>query len=447
MDLITTDASPALPAVEAPWAGEVRAHPRMLADIAHAVGGPFHVLYPEQFGDNVLALRAALREAGVGGGVYFGKKANKSGCWLPECVRAGAGVDVASEPELVHALAGGVRGADLVVTGAAKKDSLLWLAIRHQCLIAVDALDELDRILDAAGRTGVARIQLRVLPPQDPASRFGLGQAELDEALRRCALASDRVEMEGFSFHLNGYQVLPRARLAAELVDRCVHARALGLAASSIDIGGGFAVSYVDEEHWRNYADGYSADWFHAGKRFSHFYPYHQAPAGAAMLAAILRSEVDGGGTVAEKFAATGTRMLMEPGRALLDRTGFSVFGVQGLKERDGYAIATVGGLSMSVSEQWKNSEFLPDPVLWPDTGAHEPIGVCVGGASCMEYDMLTWRKVPMPRRPQPGDLLVYPNTSGYQMDKNETEFHQLPLPTRVVVDRADGALRWRLDR
>jgi diaminopimelate decarboxylase len=102
------------------------------------------------------------------------------------------------------------------------------------------------------------------------------------------------------------------------------------------------------------------------------------------------------------------------------------------------------------VSEQWKGSEFLPDPVLWPRAAIIEPVAACIGGASCMEYDMLTWRRVPFPRSPQPGDLLVYPNTAGYQMDKNESEFHQLPLPERFVVGRGadeDAAPVWRPER
>jgi diaminopimelate decarboxylase len=57
---------------------------------------------------------------------------------------------------------------------------------------------------------------------------------------------------------------------------------------------------------------------------------------------------------------------------------------------------------------------------------------------------MLTWRKIVFPTRPEPGDLLVYLNTAGYQMDSNESRFHELPLPPKVVLDEE---FRWRLDR
>ncbi|AWV48066.1 hypothetical protein DIJ64_08310 [Mycobacterium leprae] len=34
-------------------------------------------------------------------------------------------------------------GTDFVVTGSAKSERLLWLAASYDCLIAIDALDEL----------------------------------------------------------------------------------------------------------------------------------------------------------------------------------------------------------------------------------------------------------------------------------------------------------------
>ena len=441
-----------LPAIEPAWAPAVRADPRLLADIAHATGGPFHLQDPAHFAHNARAFGQALSAAGVQGRVYFGKKANKSACWLPACAETGTGVDVASEAELAHALANGVRGEDVVVNGAAKSHGLLWLAARQRCLIAVDALDELELLTSIAHATGGARVLLRVLPEVNAKSRFGLSPAELDSAIDHCVAERGSLTTEGFSFHLNGYEVAPRAQLAAELVDRCLAARERGLPAESISIGGGFAVSYVEEADWKEFNDSYLKSWFHTGKSFTHFYPYHQSPTGADMLAAILAFPTSGRyANVAEKFSATGTRLLLEPGRALLDGAGFTVFPVQGFKPRGGYGILTVDGLSMSVSEQWKGSEYLPDPVLWSphETGpeSSDPVYACVGGASCMEYDMLTWRKIPFPRTPRTGDLLIYPNTAGYQMDKNETEFHQLPLPSRVVLSRDADRFRWKLDR
>lgn len=439
-----------MPAIDPDWVTRVQSHPNLLSQMAAAVGGgPFHVVSPDYFTHNLQSFVGAIDAAGVDGKVYFGKKANKAPCWPQACARADSGVDVASTPELIDALANGVRGSDLVVTGPAKTTELLWLAARHGALIAMDSLDELERLIALPQAVGRVRVLLRVLPPANPTSRFGFTDTELEHALRRCVEERDRIAMDGFSFHLTGYDVSPRAWQAGDLIDRCVRARQMGLAASSICIGGGFAVNYVTADDWGSFAAHYDDSWFHTRKTFRGFYPYHQDPAGAAMLSAVLSSSVaPGPGDIATKLVETGTRLLLEPGRALLDGCGFTVFPVLGYKARPDYGFVTVNGLSLSLSEQWFDSEFLPDPQLWPsppatDVGAS--VRACVGGSSCLETDMLSWRLLTMSREPRHGDLLIYPNTAGYQMDSNESEFHQLPLPKKVAVSVEDADLRWSL--
>lgn len=422
-------------------------------DLAYAFGGPFHLLLPERFDANAAAFRTALEESGVEGRVHYAKKANKAAAWIERCAVTGTGVDVASTGELRESLGHGVRGEDVVVTGPAKADDLLRIAVLQGCLIAVDALDELDRLVALAHALGrPARLLLRRLPPAQPHSRFGLDETEIATALQLCAAAAGAVRMEGFSFHLSGYATQPRADLAGELVELCLKARAMGLRADRISIGGGFAVDYAAAGDWERFlAEQGPAD-YHAGKSFTaaDFYPYHSPVAGADALRAVLTARPSGtGAPLADRLREAGVMLLMEPGRALLDRAGCTVFRVQGVKERDGYAILTVDGTSLSLSEQWFDSEYLPDPVLLPTDArpGDSPVRACVGGATCLESDMLTWRKVAFPVRPRPGDLLVYPNTAGYQMDSNESPFHDLALPPKVVVDEADGRIRWRLDR
>ncbi len=441
MDLIDT-LSPPLPALERPWAHRLR-DSELLWEIARGVGGgPFHVIHPVSFAENLGGMVAALAAERVPGTVYYGKKANKAAAWLRECTRPGTGVDVASVPELVHALGNGLRGESIGVTGAAKPDGLLWLALRHRCLIAVDAADELERVARLAAEIGeTAQVLLRVRPPSAPGSRFGFAPDALAAAVRQCA---DPVVLRGFSFHLDGYDPAPRAELAAYLIDLCRDARALGHPASKISAGGGIAVSYVDAEAWERFETGRNDGWFHARRNPARTYPYHQAPTGAAMVTAILRHEIDGK-PLAALLRASGIELLLEPGRALVDGAGFSVFPVLGCKPAEEHLITTVAGLSMSLSEQWKGSEFLPDPVLVRPDGPDprdRPVRTIVAGSSCMEYDVLTWRRVGLPARPRTGDLLVYPNTAGYQMDKNESGFHQLPLPPKVVLDGD----RWHVD-
>ncbi|MDK9494320.1 Y4yA family PLP-dependent enzyme [Streptomyces katrae] len=454
---VTTGTSgwPALPVLPDP-AMDAVLESGLLPELAHAFGGPFHFLLPDAFDRNLAAMRQALRDADVDGFVYFAKKANKAAAFVERAAAAGAGVDVASAAELREALGHGVRGEHLVVTGPAKDPALLRLAVQHGALIAVDALDELDTLITAAPRGPVraARILLRVLPPAQPHSRFGMTDAELAIATARCVRAGDAIRMEGFSFHLSGYAIQPRADLAAHLTELCLKARVQGLEAGRISIGGGLPISYTDADSWHTYLERHDKRHFHAGKSFqpSDFYPYHCRKPGAQALAALLAARPEGRTQdLASLLKEAGTTLLLEPGRALLDQAGASVFTVQGVKDRDGYQLVTVDGTSLSLSEQWFNSEYLPDPHLVPRE-PQAPAGLypaSVGAATCLESDMLTWRKVGFPRRPRTGDLLVYPNTAGYQMDSNESPFHDLAIPPKVVIDRAedDDRPRWRLDR
>lgn len=428
-----------MPAYRDEWELKLLENPDLLRDIADAAGGSFHVMYPERVGRNIDAFHAVFDRAGVQGAIFYGKKANKAACIVRACADHGAGVDVSSVGELSSALANGIRGSELMVTGPAKSPELLWLAARHGALIAIDEPGELDWL---AGSALAARVLLRVLPPGSD-SRFGLDESELDAIVRRTNLGP--ITVEGFSFHLSGYDPIARSELAAALIERCRAARAQGHRADTLSIGGGFAVDYLDAQSWQRFAENAGPRWFHAGKSFGSYYPYHSDNAGPAMLAAVLEH-----GDLTQALRDNAIRLAIEPGRALLDRAGSTVFRVQGAKTRTAhgypYQLLTVDGTSLSLSEQWFDSEYLPDPALWPTRpGATTPASV--GAATCLESDMLSWRRIPLPRAATIGDLLIYPNTAGYQMDSNESAFHQLPIPPKVALHRTpDGRLRWRID-
>ncbi|MET9869772.1 alanine racemase, partial [Streptomyces sp. NPDC006386] len=290
MAVTRTTAAPPLPAHPDPRLEAILGS-ELPQELSYALGGPFHLLLPDRFDANLAAFTEVLREAGVDGRVYYAKKANKAAVWMDRCALSGAGVDVASAGELRDALGHGVRGENIVVTGPAKAEGLLRVAVLQGCLIAVDAADELERVIALAQATArPARVLLRRLPPAQPHSRFGLDDEQLESALARCAEAGQAVDMEGFSFHLSGYDTGQRAESAAELVELCLKARARGLRADRISIGGGFAVDYTDAGHWARFLREQRPEQYHAGKSFApaDFYPYHSPVAGAGALRAVL---------------------------------------------------------------------------------------------------------------------------------------------------------------
>jgi len=104
-----------------------------------------------------------------------------------------------------------------------------------------------------------------------------------------------------------------------------------------------------------------------------------------------------------------------------------------------------VEGSSFSACETWFASEFLVDPILVSAHAGSEhaepPVRAYIAGHSCLDEDVITNRLIQFQRRPKAGDLLVYANTAGYQMDMLENEFHRHPVPRRISVtyDAAGG--------
>lgn len=430
-------------------------HSSLIADLVAGLGSPLHLVLPQVFEHTARQFVRTLHDARVPGQVLFAKKANKARCFVQRCAALGLGIDVASAPELEQALAAGVRGEDIGVSGPSKSADLIELGLRRGCWLAMDGCGELSHVIELARSLGLrARVLLRrrsELPGQTH-SRFGLTAAETEDALRLCVEHPAQLKLEGFSFHLTGYSASQRAGMAASLIEQCLAARARGLSCDTVDIGGGFAVCYVDPGDWERFSSATSATDFHANKTFSGFYPYGSLSVGPAMLAEILATKVRGGSSLSAELARHGLRVLLEPGRALLDQSGVTAFRIQGVKDRrasEGYSLLTAEGTSFSLSEQWFGSEFLPDPILLGSQSLERTDGefiACVGGSSCLESDMLSWRKISFPRRVEVGDIVAYANTAGYQMDSNESPFHALPLPRKAVVTLTAGIARWRLD-
>jgi diaminopimelate decarboxylase len=419
-----------------------------LRQVAQSVGSPCHILFPAEFAARINAFRQAFVTAGVNGEVFYATKANKSEAFLDTAAACGIGVDVASREEMISALGAGVAGERLMVTGPHKGASFHRLAIRHGACIAVDSAEELAALIETCrgdGNPRAARVVLRLRPALEARSRFGMDEQEIREAIALLAQERSHLCLEGFSIHLGGYDVAARAVCGAKLVELALFARELDHTPRLIDLGGGWPVCYVEEDQWKRLQEILSPEHFHASRKFDSFYPYFQPVAGADALRACLETPLSKSGNLALLCARHGLTLAVEPGRALLDQAGLSVFGIRAIKGRnDGYSIITAEGQSFSLSEQWFGSEFLPDPVLIPqEPRMAEPTLACVAGSSCLDSDMLTWRKIEFAVPPAPGDLLIYVNTAGYQMDSNESSFHRTPLPRKIAAWVDNGRLEW----
>ncbi|MBC7792402.1 MAG: alanine racemase, partial [Clostridia bacterium] len=333
------------------------------------------------------------------------------------------GVDVASLTELEQALARGVIGARISVSGGAKSYSLLERAVAADVTIVCDSKAELVT-LNALAVKMSAKVRIFFRFKAQPHSRFGLAE---DELVRLgVGLDRNRIDLAGLAFHCTGYDVEERATRALACLPAISTLRAQGHDVRVLDIGGGFTVKYRDT------ADA-TPTAFHADHVLKPIYPYAAAD-GATMLDTLLKR-------ISKPVRDMRLTLMIEPGRSLLDQAGITVTKVLGVRDH-----VTVDAMSFSLSEQWFSSEFFVDPVLIPreSRAGDGPWAGPIAGASCLESDMLAWRHVPFSSKPRPGDLLCFVNTAGYQMDSNESQFHGTPLPKKVVLHPL-GA-RWCLD-
>jgi diaminopimelate decarboxylase len=203
----------------------------------------------------------ALR--GVPHRVHYSMKANSNAAIIGYLRHLGVGVDIVSGGELYRALRAGVRGSDVVFSGAGKTAGELREAIAADIrLINVESEGEL-RLLDQLGAEAgrVIRMALRVNPEvtvdtPHPYTRTGEAGAKFgipyNDALAVAGVALDlpNVCLAGLAMHLGSQisTVDPWRTGTERLLALCSRLRARGASELEyLDIGGGLAVAYEEE--------------------------------------------------------------------------------------------------------------------------------------------------------------------------------------------------------
>ena len=208
--------------------------------------------------------------------------------------------------------------------GNNKSDEELRAAAEAGALVVLDALDEPGRAADA----GVRRVMVRVTPGVEAethesirtghrGSKFGLDEDDAVEAVRASLAAG--LDVEGLHVHVGSQLADVRAHLLAitllaQFADRC--RTELDWLPRTIDVGGGFGIRHVEaepepavEELVRTVAAAVSREWLTRGL---------DAP-----------------------------RLIVEPGRALVGPTAFTLYRVGAVKQAgDRRYVAIDGGMS-----------------------------------------------------------------------------------------------------
>jgi len=426
---------------------------------------PLNIICSDPMIANANDLREVANRHAVDLKLFFARKSNKC---LEFVERAGAsdiGIDIASENELRQTLDCGVATKDIICTAAIKSESLIDRCIRHEIVIAVDNADELSAIVQQAtllSRRALIAIRLGGFCHRgEPlTTRFGfdcLHDFGLLETLSKLP-----VDVVGIHFHLDGYDAPQRVTAIAESTRWIERLRELGHAPSFIDMGGGFPMSYLDDEHqwlefwkqlslalkeqrrpitYRNHGLGlsWSKGELH-GK--PNTYPYYQSPVRAVWFDSILAAKSDGM-SVADSLRKQKLQLRCEPGRCLMDGCGMTLARVEFRKQNA--SGDWLIGLSMNRTQcRTTSDDFLVDPLLMrgartTEPSDHAPISGYLVGAYCTEMELLTLRKLQFPQGVQRGDIVIFPNTAGYLMHFMESRSHQLPLATNLIWNSSKG--------
>jgi len=357
----------------------------------------------------------AYRQAAPDALLLYSVKAFPSLAVLRLLAAEGFGADVSTLGELVFASRAGVPGERVVVHGNNKSDEELRAAAEVGArFVVLDAEDEVTR----AAAAGVGRVLVRVTPGIEAdthaairtahhGSKFGLPP---DDALRTIAAAREAaLEVAGLHLHI-GSQLLD-TQAARTTIDWlggfAADCRAeLGWEPAVVDLGGGLGVGHVDEEA--------------------------APPVGEFVRALLGRLE-----HAWELHGLTLPQVVLEPGRSLVGRAGFTLYRVGVVKrasETTTY-VALDGGMSDNPRPQLYGARY---GALLANRAQEQAAGTyTVCGKHCESGDVLIESvALPEPRR---GDLLAVPATGAYTLAMG-SNYNAVPRPAAVLV--SDGAAR-----
>lgn len=191
--------------------------------------------------------------------VAFAVKANSAGSVVRTLAAEGAGADVVSGAELEVVLSCGIPAEKVVMSGVAKKDSELDLAIASRVLaIQAESVEEVLRIATRARALGrQARVAFRLNPGVEIDShahistghdkaKFGIASVDVGRAFEVVDSAGDALVAVGLSAHVGSMlsDVAPYLRSAAHVCEVARARRADKPGLEYVNFGGGFGIDY-----------------------------------------------------------------------------------------------------------------------------------------------------------------------------------------------------------
>nr|VFK38413.1 MAG: ornithine decarboxylase [Candidatus Kentron sp. SD]VFK43494.1 MAG: ornithine decarboxylase [Candidatus Kentron sp. SD]VFK79572.1 MAG: ornithine decarboxylase [Candidatus Kentron sp. SD] len=206
-------------------------------------GSPLVVISQRELTENLRYLQTALPNVRL----HYAVKANPTPNLLRVLAEAGSGFDIASLGELDRILALGVPARDVIYTNPIKRHGEIESASQRGVdTFFYDNLSELDKIARAAPGARVI-LRLSVNNPDcivDLGAKFGCAHDEA-ESLLKAALERNLI-LRGLGFHVGSQTSIPTPYLEMMVLCRDLFNKMAlaGYPMDTLDIGGGFPVSY-----------------------------------------------------------------------------------------------------------------------------------------------------------------------------------------------------------
>jgi diaminopimelate decarboxylase len=389
--------------------------------LAEEFGTPAYIVDEADFRARCRAWREAF---GEGADVFYAGKAFLSRAvvrWLHE---EGLNLDVCTGGELAVALSAGMPAERIALHGNNKSAEEIERAVTAGVgRIVLDSFQEIVRVADIARRHGKRqRVQIRVTvgveahthefiatAHEDQKFGFSLSGGDAAEAVRR-VLTLPSLELIGIHSHIgsqifdtSGFEVAAHRVVGLLKQVRDEH----GVELPEIDLGGGLGIAYTPDDDPRE--------------------PHEIAKA----LGEIVTRESASAGL-------TAPRLSVEPGRAIVGPTAFTLYEVGTIKPLDGLRtyVSVDGGMSDNIRTALYDAEYTV--ALVSRASDAEPMLSRVVGKHCESGDIVV-RDAFLPADLAPGDLIAVPATGAYCRSMASNYNHVLRPP---VVAVADGEAR-----
>src|SRR5215211_603918 len=351
-------------------------------ELAREFGTPAYVVAEDDLRARAREFMRAMAAHHAGRGrVLFAAKAFPCTAVLRVFAEEGLGVDVASAGELHLAFRSGFDPGRIVLHGNAKSLAELRAAVEHRLVVAIDNLDELERLGELAG-DGLQPLLLRVVPEVHTDTHHAVATGHADQkfglTIEEAVAALDRIGAGGWA-DVRGVH----AHIGSQLFDLAPYREAVAAIAELgpfpvYDLGGGLAAAYTAE---------------------------HRPPTVDEWVAGVT-------GAAHEALDAREAELWIEPGRALVANAGVTLYTVESVKRRASTWVAVDGGMSDNLRPMLYGAPYTADVADRLGSEA-EPGERChLAGKHCESGDVIAWGV--RLREPRAGDVVVTPATGAY---------------------------------